>query len=285
MNGKWFTLCVGITLTLVLSPSALRGQTDCGKGAGPLRSDPPQGLTPQEIIQRFTAKESTFRTARKSHTFIQDVTVQTLRPGILPGDFRVDGEYRQVMEVSFDPKGKRLEHVTFAPQNTLRSISVSPEDLEDIRNRAAFFLGTEDLPLYTLLYAGRQHVDQLDTYVFDVAPKAMEHAKRYFQGRIWVESSDLVAVKTCGKTVPDIIHTHKKKRTEEDIHPKFVTYRELIDGQYWFPTYSRSDDVLSFSGGNTVHIRETIKYTDYRHSDSRPRTLRGEALSDQQPPR
>jgi hypothetical protein len=39
-----------------------------------------------------------------SYTFTQDVTIQTLRAGILPGDFRVDGEYRQVMEVSFDPK-------------------------------------------------------------------------------------------------------------------------------------------------------------------------------------
>jgi hypothetical protein len=266
-----------------MRPPASRAQTDCDKGAGPLRLEQPQGLTPRQIIQQFTGKESTFKAARRSYTFTQDVTVQTLRPGgVVPGDFRVDGEYRQVLEVSFDPKGKRLERVIFAPQNTLRSISISPEDLEDIRYRSAFFLITEDLPLYTLLYAGQQHVDQLDAYVFDIAPKAMEHDKRYFQGRIWVENGDLVVVKTCGKTVPDVVRTKKKKRADEDIHPKFVTYREQVDGQYWFPTYTRSDDVLSFSNRNIVHIREIIKYTNYQRSGTQPRTVR-EALSGQKP--
>ncbi|HYN15298.1 MAG TPA: hypothetical protein VES66_05860 [Terriglobales bacterium] len=285
MNCRLVTLWLGIVVTLALWPPAVRAQTDCDKGAGPLRPEQPQGLAPQEIIQKFTAKESAFKTARKSYTFTQDVIIQTLRAGILPGDFRVDGEYRQVMEVSFDPKGRRLEHVTFAPQSSLRLITLSPEDLEDIRERMSFNLGAEDLPLYTLLYAGQQHVDQLDTYVFDVAPKAMQHDRRYFQGRIWVESADLVVVKTCGKTVPDVVRPKKKKRGDENIHPRFVTYREQIDGQYWFPTYTRSDDVLSFSGGNTVRVRETIKYTGYQRSDPKPREVRGEALSGQKPTR
>ena len=184
MNRRWVTFWLGIVVALVLWPAAVWAQTDCDKGAGPLRLEQPQSLTPQEIIQRFSANESAFKAARKSYTFTQDVTVQTLRPGILPGDFRVDGEYRQVMEVSFDPKGKRLEHVTFAPQTSLRLITLGPDDLEDIRERMSFTLGTEDLPLYTLLYAGQQHVDQVETYVFDVAPKAIQHNKRYFQGRV-----------------------------------------------------------------------------------------------------
>ena len=93
---------------------------------------------------------------------------------------------------------------------------------------------------------------------------------------------DWAVVKACGKTVPDVIRPRKKKRGDESIHPKFVTYREQIDGRYWFPTYTRSDDVLSFTG-NSVRIRETIKYTDYRRSDLKPRKVRGEALSDQKP--
>jgi len=285
MNRRWVTFWLGIVVTLALWPPAVRAQTDCDKGSGPLRQEQPQGLTRQEIIERFTANESAFKAARKSYTFTQDVTIQTLRAGILPGDFRVDGEYRQVMEVSFDPKGKRLEHVTFAPQSSLRLITMGPEDLEDIRERMSFALGAEDLPLYTLLYAGQQHVDQLDTYVFDVAPKATQHDKRYFQGRIWVEGGDLAVVKICGKTVPDVIRRKKKKRGDENIHPKFVTYREQIEGKYWFPPYTRSDDVLSFSGGNTVRIRETIKYTGYQRFDLKPRKVRGEALSGQKPAR
>jgi hypothetical protein len=167
----------------------------------------------------------------------------------------------------------------------LRLITLSPEDLEDIRDRMSFNLGVEDLPLYTLLYAGQRHVDQLETYVFDVAPKAMQHERRYFQGSMWVESADLGVMKTCGKTAPDVIRAKKKKRGAENIHPRFVTSREQIDGQYWFPTYTRSDDVLSFSGGNSVRIRETVKYTEYQRAHPKPRKVRGEALSGQKPTR
>ena len=274
-NRRWLVLCVGIFCAL--SAPTLRAQTDCDKGADSLRVEQPQGLSAQEIIQRFAARESLFKAERKNYTFTQDVTIQTLRPGILRGQFGVDGEYRQVMDVSFDARGKRLEHVTFAPQTTLLRVTMTPEDLEDIRERSSFALGTEELPQYTVRYAGRQHVDQLETYVFEVAPKTIEHGRHYFQGRVW--ESELAVVKTCGKTVPDVIHVKKGKRSAENIHPAFVTYREQIDGQYWFPTYSRSDDTLNFIN-DSVHIRETIKFSDYQRSASKPQTVRGEAMTE-----
>ena len=281
---RWL-LVLGLAVSFVFWPPILRSQTDCEKGTGRLRPEPPQRLSRAEIIQKFTAKESLLKTARKNYTFTQDVSIQTLQPGMLPGDLRVDGEYRQVMEVSFDPKGKRLEHVTFAPQSTLRWISLSVEDLDDFRERMALFLGSEDLPRYSLLYAGQQRVDELETYVFDVAPKVFEPGQHYFQGRLWVESTDLVVVKLCGKTVPDVVPTKKKRRAEENIHPKFVTYREPIDGENWFPTYTRSDDVLNFSNGNTVHIREIIKYTDYKRPGLKQGVVARETLSSEKPAR
>jgi hypothetical protein len=100
-----------------------------------------------------------------------------------------------------------------------------------------------------------------------VAPKTIEKGQRYFQGRIWVENHDLQIVKTCGKSVPEISAStagkKKKKNMQENLTPKFVTYRELIDGEYWFPTYTRADDILRFQTGD-VHIREVIKYTNYK---------------------
>jgi hypothetical protein len=82
-------------------------------------------------------------------------------------------------------------------------------------------------------------------------------------------------VKTCGKSVPDI-----RKKNNENLTPKFVTYREQIDGQYWFPTYTRADDVLHFTG-NDVRIREIIKYTNYKRFGSRTKiTYKGEAPQD-----
>ncbi|MGH9634904.1 MAG: hypothetical protein ACRD72_08730 [Candidatus Angelobacter sp.] len=137
---------------------------------------------------------------------------------------------------------------------------LTKEDFDDFRNHLPFVLTTEDLPLYNILYAGQQHVDELDTYVFDMAPKKVDKdgGPRFFQGRIWVDNRDFQIVKTCGKNVPDI---HKKDK--ENLSPKFVTYREQIDGQYWFPTYTRADDILHFKD-NDVHIRETLRYTNYK---------------------
>jgi len=48
-----------------------------------------------------------------------------------------------------------------------------------------WMLTTEEAPQYNLTYAGQQHVDELDTYVFHVEPKNEEKGKRYFQQRAY----------------------------------------------------------------------------------------------------
>src|SRR6266481_38345 len=121
-----------------------------------------------------------------------------------------------------------------------------------------FVVTTTDLPKYDVKYVGREQVDELSTYVFDVAPKKLEKNQRYFQGRIWVDDKDLNIVKSDGKAVPDII-----KKNNENIFPRFETFRENIEGHYWFPTYTRSDDVLHFSTGS-IHMRMNIRYANYK---------------------
>lgn len=258
-----------ILVLFFLSPIALLAQTDCEEGDGPLQSKQPVGMTSADIIQKFAAKEAIFRQARDNYTYTQEVTVQTL------DGHTVDGEFKQVTDITYDNNGNRIENVTFAPQPTLTRVSMTPEDFNDIQNQMPFVMTTQDLPEYDILYAGVQHVDEIDTYVFDIAPKKIEKGKRYFQGRIWVDNHDLQIVKTCGKGVPDV---HKKN--QENLTPRFVTYREQVDGQYWFPTYTRADDFLHFSAGD-VHIREIIKYTDYKRFGSRTKiTFKGEAPDD-----
>jgi hypothetical protein len=225
---------------------------------GPLDSSQPKGTTPDEIIKRFAAKEKEFKEARDNYTYRQSVTVQTV-----DGD-TVDGEYKQVFDVSFNDQGRKVVNVVFAPQNTLERISMSEEDVDDIENRLPFVLTSDEIAEYNILYVGQQLEDELHTYVFDVAPKEIVGKKRYFQGRIWVDDHDFQIVKTFGKTVPDI----RKKKDNENLFPKFTTWRELVDGKYWFPTYTRADDELHFSSGD-VHIRETVKYTDYKQFKSK----------------
>jgi hypothetical protein len=221
---------------------------------GPLDPAPPKGITSAEIIQRFAAKEKEFKQAREQYTYRQDVTVKT------PDD---DGEYHEVFDVVFDDHGKRLENVVFAPQSTLRVIQMSPEDVDDIRHRLPFVLTSDEIPEYQILYVGQQQEDELHCYVFDIAPKEIVGKKRYFQGRIWVDDRDFQIVKTFGKTVPDI----RKKKGQENLFPKFTTWRQQIDGKYWFPTYTKADDVLHFSTQDT-RIVEKVKYENYQRFGS-----------------
>lgn len=233
-------------------------QTDCAAGDNPLDNSPPKNMTPQELIQKFTAGENRVRDARSHYTYTQDVLVQTLNDKV------ADGQWHQVTRVSYDDKGKRVESVTFAEQSTLRDIQISAEDMEDIRVFMQWTLTSDQLPDYKLTYAGQQHVDDLDTYVFHVEPVKAEKNKRYFQGRIWVDNRDLQVVKLCGKSVPE--QTHVKKHQPMDIRPTFVAYRQYIDGT-WLPAYARVDDTLHFQA-ESIHVREIVKFKDYARAGS-----------------
>jgi hypothetical protein len=218
-----------------------------------IRKDPPPALPPDQIIQQFALHEAEFKIERDNFTYMQTFIIQTLDEGDQP-----DGEYRMTSDITFTPSGQRYEYITNAPAPTLERIQLSEQDLDDLRNIQPFVLTTQDLPKYNVTYVGRERVDELGTYVFDVAPKTMEKNQRYFQGRVWVDDKDLEIVKTYGKAVPDII-----KKNSENIFPHFETYRQNIEGHYWFPTYTHADDVLHFSSGD-VRIRMTVRYSDYK---------------------
>ena len=258
-----------------LSTSVLAEQ-----GEGPLVKSTPSGITPQEIVTRFAAKEKQFAQARERYTYRESVKIQTL-----DGD-TVDGEYQQTWDINFDNQGRRFMSVTYAPQPTLTRVGMTKEDLNDIQNLMPFVLTTDEIPDYDINYAGRQREDQLDTYVFDVAPKHIDRNRRYFEGRIWVDDRDFQIVKTYGKSVPDI-----RKSNEENLFPRFTTYRQQVDNVYWFPTYTRADDDLHFSSGD-VRIRIVIQYSDYKRFGSEAKIIYdGKAIptappsnSQQQPP-
>ena len=235
-----------------------QGQTNCEEGNGLLDFSPPKTMTVQDVIKKFGAAEDVAKQARLHYSFKQDVLMQTL------SGTSVTGEFHEVTSVSFDAKGRRVEEVTFAAQPSLRGIQLQQDDMEDIRAFMPLLMTSEDLPGYNLTYSGQQHVDDLDTYVFHVEPKKEENGKRYFAGRIWVEAQDFQIVKVCGKSGPDKVRVKKHERA--DLHPMFVTYRQQVDGQYWFPAYTRSDDTLRFPSG-PAHLREIIKYTAYKRTD------------------
>jgi len=209
-----------------------------------------------EIVQKFASKESAFAKARENYTYRQSAKIQEMDDGGVPG-----GKWEEVSDIVFTQDGKRTEHVVRAPVTTLRQIIMDPGDLEDIRHTQPFVLTTEELPNYYVRYLGHQNVDEIGCYVFAVKPKKLEPNKRYFSGEVWVDDRDLQIVKSYGRGVG------LQKRSEDHQYPKFETYREQIDGKYWFPTYTIANDTLHFRDQD-VRIKQTIKYEDYKQFKS-----------------
>ena len=262
-----------LVLGLCLAPAYAQTSSSPAQEESKIVKAPPQGMTEDEVVRRFAAREKQFRDARENYTFRQDVKAQTL------DGTTVTGEYRQVVDVTFDDKNRRRENVIFSPQSTLEQggIGMTREDYDDLQHRYPFDLTSDDLPEYQILYLGSEHVDEIDTYVFDVAPKIFAKGKRYFQGRIWVDDHDFQIVKTRGKPVG----AAAKYEGQDQQFPTFTTYREQIDGKFWFPTYSRADEVMHFppskkSPGLDVHFRVIVKYTDYKQFGSRTRITFGD---------
>ena len=265
--------------TLLTLPFSLRAQ----QGFGPLDPAPPTGHTVAEIIQSFGQKETAFKTALDTYTFRQSVTMAAIDDDTN----KVIGQYQQVTDIVFDPDGKRTEHVVFAPASTLdnANVGLTQTDFEEVEHRLPFVLTSADQPLYDIKYLGRQKVDELETYVFTVAPKQIVKGHHYFQGKVWVDQSDLEIAMVSGTTVPQ-----DTRPGHEDLQPPFTTYYEQVDGKYWFPTYTKAEGVLHFPTYKDrmemdVHVRNIVKYTDYKQFHATSRILYdGQDITDQKQP-
>ena len=223
----------------------------------------------QRIISSFTAKEAQFRQALNNYSFKRDAVIQTLGLG-----GQVTGEYRRVSNFVFDDSGRLFEKITFFPMPTMSEISVTTEDLDDLGGVQPFALEASKAHLYDFTFVGKERIDELDTYVIDVKPKVLQDPKavkealkakqRFFLGRVWVDQQELQIVKSRGKGVPE---------DKNNKYPVFESYREQIDGRYWFPTYVYSDDELTFGTGQIVRLRARVKYTDYQRLAGKVRII------------
>jgi len=252
-------------------------------GFGRIDATPP-ATSPDEIIKQFAAKEAEFQSALSHYTYRRTAKVDTIDDDTQ----KVSGEWFEVDDVILDPAGARSEKVVYAPESTLENggISMSPTDLQDIQRGYTFVLTTDEIPNYNIRYIGRQKVDAIDCYAFDVGPKQIVKNHRYFLGRVWVDVNDLLIVVTNGRMVPD-----DTRKNSEDLHPPFMTWRQQIDGHYWFPVYTKGEGMLHFSAqngamGQDVHIRDVIKYTDYKRYGSTSKIIYDgqEVKNDNQPP-
>jgi hypothetical protein len=227
---------------------------------GPLcraqESGPNSGALPpaevERIVKAFTTREGQFRHALNEYSFKRDAILQSLGMG-----GQVTGEYHRVSLFTFDDQGNRYEKINYFPMPSFGG-SITQEDLEDLGGIQPFALEPSKISQYNFKYVGKDKIDELNLYVFDVSPKVVPDPKkskeRLFSGRIWVDDQDLQIVKTKGKGLPE---------TKKNKFPIVETYREQIDGRYWFPTYSYADEELVFDSGDTLHIRMKVRYSDF----------------------
>jgi hypothetical protein len=251
-------IILSVLAAAMLCSASASAQTQTSTASAVNRSGAPADV--QRIINAFTQKETEFRKALNEYGFRRDAVIQTIAWG-----GQISGEYHRVSRFVFDDSGNRFEKILQFPIPTMTELQITPEDLEDLGGVQSFALESSKIGEYDFAYVGKDKIDELDTYVFDVTPKVLsdkgrlaalkksKKPERFFQGRIWVDDRDLQIVKARGKGVPEF----------DQRFPTFETYREQIDGKYWFPTYTYADDELSFKTGQTVHLRLRIKFTDF----------------------
>ncbi len=204
------------------------------------------------IVKTFTENEKKFRQALTEYVFNRNATIQTIGMG-----GQITGVYHRQSFMALKEDGERLEKITYFPMSTITEVQISNTDIEDLGGVNAFALEPEMIPQYNFTFIGKEKIDELNLYVFDVAPKVMPDPKskeRFFLGRIWVDDRDLMIVKSKGKGVPE---------DKNAKYPVVETWRENVDGKYWFPAYATSDDELVFDSGQSVKLRVRVKYTDY----------------------
>jgi len=229
-------------LTAVVSVSSARAQAE---------TIAPNSVDSQKIVAAFTAKEAEFRRALNSYSYKRDALVQSIGMG-----GQVIGEYHRVSIFTFDDSGNQYEKISFFPMSSMPEIT--QEDIDDLGGVEPFALEPSKIGKYNVRYVGKEKIDELNLYIFDIQPKVMPDPKkikdRLFTGRIWVDDQDLQIVKTKGKGVPE---------TKANKFPTVETYREHIDGRFWFPTYSYADEELIFDNGGSLHVRMKVRYMDF----------------------
>ncbi len=222
-----------------------------------------------DIIQKFAAKESDFSKARENYTYRQTARIQEL-----DDSGNITGRWETVSDIVFAGDGKRTEKVVRSPVPTLHNILLTPEDMQDMQSVQPFVLTSSELPKYKIRYLGHQNVDEIGCYLFAVRPKKLDAGQRYFAGEVWVDDRDLQIVKSYGRG----LGTTSKKGDNQ--FPKFETYREQIDGKYWFPTYTVANSTLHFQTGDQ-RMRQTIRYEDYKQFKSDVKITFGDEVKDE----
>lgn len=204
-----------------------------------------------EIVHKFAANEDRMKKAYEQFSFTLSVKVQEqTNPG---GEFFVSGE-------SFvRSDGVRFERIVKQPVSTLKQTSFTLEDVKIIASLPLFFLTSDEVGNYKFKYQGTEKMDELDTFIFRVEPKLLQRNKKLFDGVIWVDQRDATIVKSSGKFVREV-----EAEGVQLPFAMFDVYRENVSGQYWFPTYISSEDMVTPPKSESIPLKLVVRSTNFQ---------------------
>ena len=214
----------------------------------------PPSLPPEQIIQGFSKKEEVYLVARPQFSYRKTIRIQEFGP-----DGRPSGEFTATYEAARTSDGKLYEKALSAPTTSLQYLQFEPEDAQFLTRIPAFPVSTSSLSKYNVQFLNTEQIDEVDCYIFQVSPKTLDRQHALFDGVIWVDQKYLEVVKTYGKWVTDL-GPLKPPTLPFDM---FETYRENVQGKYWFPDYSRAEGVYKMKD-REIPIRVTIKWSDFK---------------------
>ena len=209
-----------------------------------------QQVPSAEILSRVASNGQEIGTSFDKMPHYEELRIQAVNIGNI-----VTGEYYRLSRIFSDRTARAAEKVmeekSTLPNEAFFSIAAVHRLLQIYR----FNITPAVLEQYEFNYIGRERIDELNTFVFDVKPKDKVLARsagesRYLKGQIWIDDQDLQVVKVSGEILP---------HTRPDRTPRFETYFKNYD-RYWLPAYTTADEDLRMSDGTS---RVIIKVRDY----------------------
>ncbi len=207
---------------------------------------------PKSLLKTIAANGSLFEKELGDYTYRQ--RFQFFETGPKRG-----GDYLEVRDITFNPKGERTEVFLEGPIDRLKRIRMTEEDFRDLRDLQPFVLTEDTLWLYETRYQGVEPCGQGNCFVYAVKPRQILEGQRFLDGRIWVDCKSLQVVQAAGQPVPQIWRDDDKA----NLFARFVTIYEQIDGKFWFPVKTVGQDTLPFPSGG-VDVRYEILYENYK---------------------
>lgn len=236
MKSKTFVALITVFALLILTTSAST-----------------QKLSPDEILKKAGENGKDLLAALRHYTYYAELTLETINQADI-----ITGKYYRFSAVSYDKEGKRQEKLFEQKSSLPEDAYIGSNSANNLVRVYHFMVTPETLAQYEFNYIGREQVDELNTYVFDVKPKIQlpdprKSSDRYLKGRVWIDDRDLQVVKVAGNAVPE----QNDHRT-----PHFETYFQNYD-QYWFPSYTSADDQVRVNS-RLARVIVKARFTGYK---------------------